>query len=110
MATVQSRKIGDKYEQFLLPLPKKVCDSLMIKKGDELEVLVEGGDILLRKSGKETGKPRPKKEEPKKKAPITIESIMAVESNERKEIIEDAFKKGEIEEDMYREFGEWGWV
>ena len=58
----------------------------------------------------EPKKQKPKKEEPKKKEPITIESIMAIGEDERKEIIEDAFKKGEIEEDMYREFGEWGWV
>ncbi len=107
MAKVQSRKIGEKYEQFWIPLPKKVCDSLRITKGDELEVFVEGGDIVLRRGEKQ----KPEKKESEKKGTVNLESILAETGpDERKEIIEDAFEKGELPEDMYREFGEWGWV
>lgn len=104
MVKVQSRKIGAKYEQFWLPLPKKVCESLRIGKGDELEVFIEGGDIVLKRGEK-------KEREPEKKDPLDIEALLAqTQPEERKEIIKDAFEKGEIAEDMYREFGEWGWV
>ena len=102
MAKVQSRKIGKKYEQFWIPLPKKVCEALKMGKGDEFEVFIEDGDIVLRSSGK--GKP-------KKSEPLTIDKILArAQPEERKELIEDAFEKGDLPEDMYREFGEWGWV
>jgi antitoxin component of MazEF toxin-antitoxin module len=102
MVKVQSRKIGKKYEQFWIPLPKKVCESLKMGKGDEFEVFIEGGDIVLRSS---------EKRGPKKREPMTINDILAkAQPEERKELIEDAFEKGELPEDMYREFGEWGWV
>jgi antitoxin component of MazEF toxin-antitoxin module len=102
MVKVQSRKIGEKYEQFWIPLPKKVCESLRMGKGDELEVFVENGDIVLKKS---------KKKKSEKKETIDLEALLAkTQPEERKELIEDAFEKGELPEDMYREFGEWGWV
>jgi antitoxin component of MazEF toxin-antitoxin module len=102
MVKVQSRKIGEKYEQFWIPLPKKVCESLRIGKGNELEVFVENGDIVLKKG---------KKKKSEKKETIDLEALLAkTQPEERKELIEDAFEKGELPEDMYREFGEWGWV
>ena len=49
MVKVQSRKIGEKYEQFWIPLPQEVCKSMRIEKGTELDVFVERGDLVLRK-------------------------------------------------------------
>jgi bifunctional DNA-binding transcriptional regulator/antitoxin component of YhaV-PrlF toxin-antitoxin module len=49
---VQKRKVkskGRKYEQFWVALPKTLVESMKIEKGNELEVFVERGDIILKR-------------------------------------------------------------
>ena len=48
MVRVQEKKIGDKYTQLWIPLPKKLCDAISIEKGSELKVFVEKGNLVLR--------------------------------------------------------------
>ncbi len=49
MVRVQEKKIGDKYTQLWIPLPKKICEAMQISKGSELKVFVERGDLILRR-------------------------------------------------------------
>ena len=49
MVKVQEKKIGDKYSQLWIPLPKKICEELQISKGIELQVSIENGDLILRR-------------------------------------------------------------
>ncbi len=49
MVKVQEKKIGDKYTQLWIPLPKKLCEAMRIEKGTELNVFVERGDLIIRR-------------------------------------------------------------
>jgi hypothetical protein len=49
---VQKRRVwakGKEYEQLWVGLPKTLVESMRIEKGNELEVFVERGDIILRR-------------------------------------------------------------
>jgi bifunctional DNA-binding transcriptional regulator/antitoxin component of YhaV-PrlF toxin-antitoxin module len=48
---VQERKVtakGKDYNQYWIGLPKSIAEAVQIKKGSELEVFVERGDLVLR--------------------------------------------------------------
>ena len=49
MVKVQEKKIGDKYTQLWIPLPKKICEAMGIEKGTELKVFIDRGDLILRR-------------------------------------------------------------
>ncbi len=52
MVKVQSRKTrakGKEYNQLWIGLPSSICRAMRIKAGDDLEVFVERGDLVLRK-------------------------------------------------------------
>jgi hypothetical protein len=51
MVKLQSRKTGKnmEYEQYWIPLPKKVVESLAWEKGIDIEIFVERSDLVLRK-------------------------------------------------------------
>jgi hypothetical protein len=49
MVKVQEKKIGDKYTQLWIPLPKKICEAMSITKGTELKVFIDRGDLILRR-------------------------------------------------------------
>ncbi len=36
------------YNQYWIGLPKSICEAMQIKKGSELEVFIERGDLVLR--------------------------------------------------------------
>jgi hypothetical protein len=49
---VQQRKTrakGKEYQQYWIALPKVLCESMKITKGNELEVFLERGDLILRR-------------------------------------------------------------
>ena len=54
MVKVQEKKIGDKYTQLWISLPKKICEAMQISKGSELKVFVERGDLILRQANLKT--------------------------------------------------------
>ncbi len=48
---VQQRKVsarGKEYSQYWIGLPKVLCEAMQIKKGSELEVFLDRGDLVLR--------------------------------------------------------------
>jgi bifunctional DNA-binding transcriptional regulator/antitoxin component of YhaV-PrlF toxin-antitoxin module len=50
---VQQRKVtarGEEYEQLWIDLPKTICEALTIEAGQELELFIEDGDIILRRA------------------------------------------------------------
>jgi AbrB family looped-hinge helix DNA binding protein len=49
---VQQRPIkskGKTYQQYWIGLPKSISEAMGIKKGSELEVFIDRGDIILRR-------------------------------------------------------------
>jgi antitoxin component of MazEF toxin-antitoxin module len=46
--TVKSK--GKAYNQYWIALPKVLCESIQITKGSELEVFLERGDLILRRT------------------------------------------------------------
>jgi len=49
MVKVQEKKIGEKYTQLWILLPKKICEAMGIEKGTELKVFIDRGDLVLRR-------------------------------------------------------------
>jgi bifunctional DNA-binding transcriptional regulator/antitoxin component of YhaV-PrlF toxin-antitoxin module len=45
----QSPSKGKRYKQYWIALPKALCESMRIDKGDTLECFIERGDLILRR-------------------------------------------------------------